>query len=90
MVAYGEFRCGYNRDTIDTRIVCYGIRFLIEHYINIRWTVEDVLLAEKFIQTHNAGFTPFPFPKDLFLKVLMFEINFANKIWHISNDFKYF
>jgi len=69
-IAYGEFRRGYDGDKEDTRILCFGIRYIIEHYIAIKWTKKDVELSEKFFATHNAGFTPFPFPKDLFLKFI--------------------
>jgi nicotinic acid phosphoribosyltransferase len=68
MVAYGEFRRGYEKDTKDTRFVYYGIRHIMENYVAIPWTVEDVEMADKFYMHHNAGFTPYPFPKDLFLK----------------------
>ena len=70
MVAYGEFRCGYEKDTVDTRIVFHGIRYIIENYVGRKWTIEDVERSSNFFGTHNAGFCPFPFPKDLFLKVL--------------------
>eukprot|EP00195_Chlamydomonas_chlamydogama_P007155 CAMPEP_0202896810 /NCGR_PEP_ID=MMETSP1392-20130828/5728_1 /ASSEMBLY_ACC=CAM_ASM_000868 /TAXON_ID=225041 /ORGANISM="Chlamydomonas chlamydogama, Strain SAG 11-48b" /LENGTH=503 /DNA_ID=CAMNT_0049582287 /DNA_START=382 /DNA_END=1893 /DNA_ORIENTATION=+ len=69
MVAYGEFRCGYSKDTSDTRIVSYGIRYLIDNYISRQWTMEDVERASLFYQTHMApDYTPFPFPKELFQK----------------------
>ncbi|KAJ3144657.1 hypothetical protein HDU89_008103 [Geranomyces variabilis] len=68
MVAYGEFRTSYEKDTEDERMVFYGIRYLIENYIAVQWTEQEILEAELFFSTHNAGFTPFPFPKDLFLK----------------------
>lgn len=70
MVAYGEFRTGYNDDREDTRILFYGIRYVIENYIAVRWTLEDVEKAEIFFKTHNAGYTDFKFPKDLFLKFI--------------------
>ncbi|KAJ3161308.1 hypothetical protein HDU86_007090 [Geranomyces michiganensis] len=70
MVAYGEFRTSYEKDQADERMVFYGIRYLIEHYVNVQWTEEEILEAELFFSTHNAGFTPFPFPKDLFLKFI--------------------
>jgi len=69
-VAYGEFRCGYNGDKEDTRLLFYGIRYIIENYISVKWTIQDVELAEKFYETHNAGYQKFPFPKDLFLKFI--------------------
>ncbi|CAG8637687.1 1130_t:CDS:10, partial [Ambispora gerdemannii] len=69
-VAYAEFRSGFNGDKEDTRIVFYGIRYIIENYIALKWTHKDVELAEKFFATHNAGYTNFPFPKDLMLKFI--------------------
>ncbi|KAI8898609.1 nicotinate phosphoribosyltransferase family-domain-containing protein [Globomyces pollinis-pini] len=68
MIAYGEFRTGYDKDTEDQRIVFYGIRYIIENHIAKQYTVEDVELAASFFETHNAGYSSFPFPKDLFLK----------------------
>ncbi|KAF9580911.1 hypothetical protein BGW38_002251, partial [Lunasporangiospora selenospora] len=70
MVAYGEMRQAYDKDPNDNRIVFYGIRYIIENYIDKQWTLQDVAQAEAFYSTHNAGFTPFPFPKDLFLKIV--------------------
>ncbi|KAF9966033.1 hypothetical protein BGZ70_003483 [Mortierella alpina] len=70
MVAYGEMRQAYDKDPTDNRIVFYGIRYLIENYIAKKWTLQDVAQAEVFFSTHNAGFTGFPFPKDLFLKIV--------------------
>jgi nicotinamide phosphoribosyltransferase len=69
MTAYGEFRCAYNNDKEDHRIVFYGIRHIIEQLVAKPWTELDVQRADDFFKTHNTGFTPFPFPKDLFLKV---------------------
>lgn len=68
MVAYGEFRKPFNNDASDSRIVLYGMRYLIENYVGRRWTEMDVELADKFYATHNAAGTPFPFPKEIFLK----------------------
>jgi nicotinamide phosphoribosyltransferase len=45
---YGEFRVGYQKDKEDTRIVAYGIRYIIENYIAKRWTMEDVERADLF------------------------------------------
>lgn len=70
MVAYGEFRGPYEKDTTDERLVVYGIRYIIENYVARPWTTWDVEMADKFFQTHNAGYTKFPFPKDLFLKFI--------------------
>jgi len=67
-VAYGEFRKPFGGDKTDQRFVFYGIRYLVETYLNRRWTKEDVEHAGRFYSTHNAGHTPFPFPKHLFNK----------------------
>lgn len=69
MIAYGEFRepmKGMN----DNRLVFYGMRHYIENFVSRRWTSADVSAAEKFYSTHNAGFTPYKFPKDLFNKFI--------------------
>lgn len=68
MTAYGEFRQPFGKDTQDTRILFYGIRYLIETHVGIQYTKQDVELAASFFETHCAGATPFPFPKDLFMK----------------------
>ena len=71
MVAYGEFRKGYDGDTDDQRIVWYGIRYIVEQFIERRWTVEDVELADKFYGTHQAPMnSPYPYPRHLFLKFI--------------------
>lgn len=69
MVAYGEFRKGYP-GIDDNRIVFFGMRYIVENVLNHKWTVEEVEEADKFFATHNAGFTPYPFPKNLFLKFI--------------------
>ncbi len=68
MVAYGEFRAPFKDLQGDTRFVFYGIRYLVETYLDHRWTDADVDRARDFYATHNAGFTPFPFPEHLFRK----------------------
>jgi nicotinamide phosphoribosyltransferase len=68
MTAYGEFRRGFNKDKEDTRFVFYGIRYIITKYVGVQWTLADVERADDFYKTHNAGFSAYPFPKDLFLK----------------------
>ncbi|KAF9170776.1 hypothetical protein BGX20_008532, partial [Mortierella sp. AD010] len=70
MVAYGEMRQAYDKDPNDNRIVTYGIRYIIESHVAKKWTLQDVERAEVFFSTHNAGFTPYPFPKDLFMKIV--------------------
>jgi nicotinamide phosphoribosyltransferase len=68
MVAYGEFRGSFNKDEKDQRIVFYGIRYAIENFVSVQWTMEDVENMANFLSTHNAGNTPYPFPKHLFEK----------------------
>ncbi|KAL6061064.1 NAPRTase domain-containing protein [Balamuthia mandrillaris] len=70
MVAYGEFRKGFNGDKEDVRFVFCGMRYLVETFLNRRWTLEDVDKAERFYATHNAGRTPYPWPADLFRKFI--------------------
>ena len=79
MVAYGEFRCSFDGDLQDQRILYYGMRYLIEHYIAVPWTEtgnpsqsnkKDVEMASAFFETHHAGQSAYPFPKDLFLKFI--------------------
>ncbi|KAJ1984516.1 hypothetical protein H4R34_000602 [Dimargaris verticillata] len=47
MVAYGEFRASFDRDPEDTRIVFYGIRYIIENYIAVKWTMEEDYFAHR-------------------------------------------
>ncbi|DBA94683.1 TPA: hypothetical protein ACH3X1_002245 [Trebouxia sp. C0004] len=69
MVAYAEFRNGFDKDVQDTRVVFYGIRYLLEGFIARQWTQQDVDKATTFFSTHMApNFTDFPFPKDLMVK----------------------
>jgi nicotinamide phosphoribosyltransferase len=48
LVQYGEFRAGYAKDSKDTRMVAYGIRYLIENYIAKQWTMQDIEEADRF------------------------------------------
>ncbi len=48
---YGEFRCGYNKDSHDTRVLYYGIRYLVEHYVARQWTMQDVQQADLFFRS---------------------------------------
>jgi len=68
MVAYGEFRTTFEKDPSDQRFVFFGVRYVVEHYLYHQWTEQEVLDAERFYSTHNVGFSPYPFPKDLFMK----------------------
>lgn len=70
MVAYGEFRRGYDKDKEDTRMVHYGIRYIIETYLHRQWTARDLELAASFYSTHCAGGTALPWPKELFQRIV--------------------
>lgn len=47
---YGEFRAGYDKDTTDTRIVFYGLKYVLDSHINKQWTAQDVQRAELFFR----------------------------------------
>lgn len=69
MVAYGEFRQGFDKDKTDQRVAWYGIRYIVENYVARRWTAADVAAADAFYATHLApGNGAFPFPRDLFAR----------------------
>ncbi|KAI8870877.1 nicotinamide phosphoribosyltransferase [Ramicandelaber brevisporus] len=70
MVAYGEFRAAMDRDPLDQRIVFYGIRHIIDNYIAVQWTHADIKQLDKFFETHNAGFSKFEYPRDLFVRIV--------------------
>ena len=48
LLQYGEFRSGYGGDNEDTRMVFFGMRYILENYLLRQWTVEDVEKSEKF------------------------------------------
>lgn len=74
MVAYGAFRKPYRmrdnlpHDKSDTRMVIYGMRYIIESHFKYQWTMADVDKAAHFYKTHGVGFKEFPFPRELFEK----------------------
>jgi len=45
---YGEYRCGFNGDSEDTRLVAFGIRYIMENYVMRPWTADDVNKAANF------------------------------------------
>jgi hypothetical protein len=57
MLQYGEFRRGFGGDTSDTRLVVYGIRYMLEHYVHRRWTHEDVARADAFYRSVHTPTT---------------------------------
>jgi nicotinic acid phosphoribosyltransferase len=70
MVAYGEFRKYYEGLPDDHRLVWFGIRYIVENYLYRKWTQDDVDKAQKFYKTHNAGNTEYPFPYELYSKIV--------------------
>ena len=42
----------------------------MDNFVGRKWTRADVDAAEAFYKTHNAGYTPYPFPRDLFNKFI--------------------
>lgn len=69
MSAYGGFRKAYP-EMDDNRFISYGIRYIIENYVSIKWTEQDVEMAEHFYNTYNVAHTQHPWPRDLFLKFI--------------------
>ena len=69
MSAYGEFRTGMS-GMGDNRFVFYGLSEIVEKYLERQWTVSDVERAALFYGTHNANFSAYQFPKELFLKFI--------------------
>ena len=56
---------------MDTRVVVYGIRYIVENFLEKRWTMADVELAAHFYSTHGAMGSAFPFPRHLFEKFVL-------------------
>ncbi|KAK9795195.1 hypothetical protein WJX73_003091 [Symbiochloris irregularis] len=71
MTAYGEFRSQYQGALEDSRLIFYGIRYILENYLHRRWTEDDVEKADMFFSTHLAPAAgTYRYPKDLFLKFI--------------------
>jgi hypothetical protein len=49
-IQYGEFRTGYNKDEQDSRILVYGLRYILENYVMRPWTADDVEKADAFFK----------------------------------------
>lgn len=41
----------------------FPCRFIVERFLNRRWTMADLDAADNFMGTHLAGFAPFPWPR---------------------------
>lgn len=47
----------------------YGIRYILDTYIQRKWTMEDIDRADAFYAAHRApDHSAFPYPRDLFVK----------------------
>lgn len=58
VLQYGEFRHGFKKDTKDTRLVFYGLRYILETHLTRKWTKEDVDKADLFfrqISLHDSS-----------------------------------
>ena len=51
---YGEFRGGFEKDKEDTRLVFYGMRYIVENLVARRWTQHDVDQAALFFKCAGA------------------------------------
>ncbi|KAI9346967.1 nicotinate phosphoribosyltransferase family-domain-containing protein [Obelidium mucronatum] len=87
MVAYSEFRTAYKKDPKDHRIVLYGLRYVIQTYLEQKWTQADLDRADLFFKTHKASldaahpYAEYPFPKELFQKVKNLKVEFRLPIF---------
>jgi hypothetical protein len=52
---YGEFRTGFNNDKEDTRMVIWGLQYILENYVIRQWTEEDVERADVFYRYAAAS-----------------------------------
>lgn len=80
---YGEFRVGFNKDVEDTRVVSYGIRWLIDHYISKQWTQHDIDCAEIFYRYAFATHHPrssvgSPYRSDLYRSYACIQVCMTN------------
>ena len=55
---YGEFRQGFDKDKEDTRILFYGLRYVLESYLHRQWTVKDVEQGDVFFRLAFSATEP--------------------------------
>lgn len=67
---YGEFQSSYLKDPEDHRIVFYGLFYYLKQYLSRRLTKQDLKQTQAFINTLRTGFKPYPFPLELFEKIV--------------------
>jgi hypothetical protein len=80
MVAYAEFRGAFNNCTEDSRIIFYGIEYIIRRHLSKPWTMDELEKSSRFTSTHGVSSSPFPFPKEL-----LEEVCFINKMINGKN-----
>ena len=54
----------------DRRIVFFGMRYQYETILNRQITMEDIEVADEYLTAHGVAKSQFPYPRDLFLKVV--------------------
>lgn len=69
-MAYAEFRRSYEGDAEDERIIFYGLDFYLDKYVRRQWTLAELEATARFIAGHSPGGTPFPWPSDLFRRIV--------------------
>jgi len=70
MTAYGSFRAPFS-GAKDTRIVYHGICYIIENYVAVPWTIEELDEADDFFKTFGPGESQHPFPREIFEKFIL-------------------
>lgn len=68
MSAYIEARKPFRND--DGRIVFFGMQYFIDNFLSQRITMQDVEEAESFFKSHGIVHSEYPFPADLFRRVV--------------------
>lgn len=84
--AYGSFRRSFDSKisilkdsplpiTGDHRILCWGMKAIIQKYLLRQWTLKDILDGEEFFSHHLFTSIPnttasYPYPKDLFMLII--------------------
>jgi nicotinamide phosphoribosyltransferase len=66
LAAYGECRSAHKLLKDDPRLICFGLKYIIENYIDKELTLAQINKVEGFYKTHGLGGQPFPTNKDLF------------------------
>lgn len=76
MVAYGEFRNSFEKNTEDARMVFVGMRHIIENFVAVKWTENDVQMADTFYR-YDTTF--------LLLESLLGKLHFPTTKLHVAD-----